>query len=330
MERLDRLRETVAATTDRANAAADTARERWATVDALFAARDRDRRLVGGALAGAVAFRLFVYLLPLFLAAISLLGLIAGLGGDATPSLGEQLGLSAYLVDSIETATEQSQRGLWALIPLALWATYSAGLGTAKVLRAAHALAWNQPMERLRKAWTGAAASLGLVVLLLGVVAGTQALRQRSDGAGLGFVVVQVVLLIGLWLVASRLLPHDPQAGLLALLPGAALVGVGVWLLHVASVYLLARRVASASALYGSLGVAAAILAWLYLLGRLLVGSAMLNASLWEQRHGPRPDHEDRADHHEQATSQATNQKSNRATNPERAAPPNRDQAPAS
>jgi uncharacterized BrkB/YihY/UPF0761 family membrane protein len=288
MERLDRLRSTVTATTEKATSATEAARERWTAVDALFAARDRDRRLVGGALAGAVAFRLFVYLLPLFLAAISLLGLIAGLGGDAAPGLGHQLGLSAYLVDSVETATEQSKRGLWALIPLALWATYSAGLGAAKVLRAAHALAWGQPVERLRRAWTGAAASLVFVLLLLAVAAGTQALRQRSEGIGLGFAVVQVAMLIGLWWVASRLLPHDPEAGWAALLPGAVLVGIGLWLLHVASVYLLARRVASASALYGSLGVAAAILAWLYLLGRLLVGSAMLNAALWDRRRDQR------------------------------------------
>jgi uncharacterized BrkB/YihY/UPF0761 family membrane protein len=95
-----------------------------------------------------------------------------------------------------------------------------------------------------------------------------------------------VALLVGLWWVASRLLPHDQAAGWRALLPGAVVVGVGVWALHVASIYLLARRVASASALYGSLGVAAAIMAWLYLLGRLLVASAMLNATLWERRAG--------------------------------------------
>lgn len=292
MERLDRLRSTVVATTDRATAAGEAARQRWAAVDVVFAARDRDSRLVGGALAGAVAFRLFVYLLPLFLAAVSLLGLIAGLGGDAAPGLGHHLGLSGYLVDSVGTAARQSQRGLWALIPLALWATYSAGLGTAKVLRAAHALAWDRPVQRLRRAWTGAVASLVFVVLVLAVVAGTQALRHRSERAGLGFALVQLVLLIGLWLVASRLLPRDPAAGYRDLLPGAVLVGIGVWGLHVASIYLLARRVASASALYGSLGVAAAILAWLYLLGRLLVASAMLNATLWE-RHRARQDPQD-------------------------------------
>jgi uncharacterized BrkB/YihY/UPF0761 family membrane protein len=288
MDGLDRLRSKVRATTNRTAAAVEAARRRWDSVDALFAAWERDSRLVGGALAGAVAFRLFVYLLPLFLAAVSLLGLTAGLGGDgAAPSAGRQLGLSGYLIDSVGTAAEESQRGLWALVPLALWAIYSAGLGTTKVLRAAHALAWDQPVQRLRKAWTGAVASLVLVVGVLAVVAGTQAVRHRSERAGLVVALVQVAVLIGLWWIASRLLPHHPAAGWRALLPGAVVVGLGVWALHVASVYLLARRVASASALYGSLGVAAAIMAWLYLLGRLLVASAMLNATLWERRRAP-------------------------------------------
>jgi membrane protein len=57
-----------------------------------------------------------------------------------------------------------------------------------------------------------------------------------------------------------------------------------MWALHMISVYALARRVESASELYGSLGVAAALLAWLYLLGRLLVASALLNSTLWERR----------------------------------------------
>jgi uncharacterized BrkB/YihY/UPF0761 family membrane protein len=289
MERFDRLRSTVTDTVERATAATDTARKRWVAVDTAFAIHDRDRRRVGGALAGAVAFRLFVYLLPLALATLSLLGVVANLGGDAGKTAGDELDLSGYLIDSVETATAQSQRGLWLLIPLALWATYTAGSGAAKVLRAAHSLAWDQPMTRLRPAWAGAAASFVLVLLALGVVAVTQALRAHSEVAGLVFGIAQVLILIGMWWVASRYLPHDPAAGWWALLPGAVLVGVGLDLLHMASAFFLARRVASASELYGSLGVAAAILAWLYLLGRLLVGSAMLNATLWERHRADQP-----------------------------------------
>jgi uncharacterized BrkB/YihY/UPF0761 family membrane protein len=61
-------------------------------------------------------------------------------------------------------------------------------------------------------------------------------------------------------------------------------VGGGVWLAHLASAFYLARRIDHASELYGSLGVAAALLAWLYIFGRLMVASAMLNATLWERR----------------------------------------------
>ena len=46
------------------------------------------------------------------------------------------------------------------------------------------------------------------------------------------------------------------------------------------------RAVASSSALYGSIGVVFAVLAWLFLLGRLLVYAATLNVVLWERRHG--------------------------------------------
>ena len=69
-------------------------------------------------------------------------------------------------------------------------------------------------------------------------------------------------------------------------MPGAVLMGVSVWLAHFLSVYYLAHQVDRASELYGSLGVAAALLAWLYVLSRLMVASAMLNASRWEQRSG--------------------------------------------
>jgi membrane protein len=175
---------------------------------------------------------------------------------------------------------------LWALIPVALWATYTAGVGTVKVLRAIHALAWRQQVPKLRRGWLAATASFGFSVVLVGLVAASQTLRERSEGAGIGFVVAEVAIFVALWWGASRALPHDPGAGWLALLPGAVLVGLGAWGLHVVSVYYLARRVASASELYGSLGVAAAILVWLYLIGRLVVAAAMLNATLWERRSG--------------------------------------------
>jgi uncharacterized BrkB/YihY/UPF0761 family membrane protein len=285
-----RLRRTIDTTVDRATTTAETARSRWTAVDVAFTVRDRDQRVVGSVLAGAIAFRLFVYLLPLFLAVVTLLGLLVSLDDAAPEEAGDGLGMSHYLVDSVATAARETNRSLWILVPVAGWAIYSAGVGAVKVLRAIHALAWGRPVERLSRSGVAAVGAFGCAVAVLAVVAATQALRERSAGLGVGFSLGEVALLVALWWVVSHALPRDPDAGWWALLPGAVLVGVGAWGLHLLSVYFLARRVASASELYGSLGVAAALLAWLYLLGRLMVASAMLNATLWERRPGPEPE----------------------------------------
>ncbi len=107
---------------------------------------------------------------------------------------------------------------------------------------------------------------------------------------GLVAALAGIVPFAALWWVISWLLPHDRRAPWTALVPGALLMGTGVWLAHLFSVYFLAHRVDKASNLYGSLGVAAALLAWLYLFGRMMVAAAMLNATLWERRSGPAPD----------------------------------------
>jgi uncharacterized BrkB/YihY/UPF0761 family membrane protein len=97
--------------------------------------------------------------------------------------------------------------------------------------------------------------------------------------AGLVLAIAAVVLYAGGWLGLSLLLPHG-DADWTALLPGAALVGVGILALHMVTVYYVAGRVGSASQLYGPIGAAVAILGWTYLVGRLTVASAVLNASL--------------------------------------------------
>jgi len=276
-------------TTERAQAEARAARRRWGAVDVAWAAFERDKRAVGSVLAGAVAFRVFIYLLPLFLSLVVLIGVVAGLDDDGPRRLGDELGMSSYVVDSVETAAEQSSRSLWVLVPLALWAVYSAGLGAAKVLRAIHALAWDQPLQRPRSGLRAAAITFLFALGAVAVVGLTQWARAHAPALGLGAVLAGIVPFVALWWLASRLLPHDPTAPWTALVPGGLLVGVSVWLAHLASALYLAHRVDSASQLYGSLGTAAALLAWLYLMGRVMVASAMLNATLWERR-APPPD----------------------------------------
>jgi len=50
-------------------------------------------------------------------------------------------------------------------------------------------------------------------------------------------------------------------------------------------VYYLAAKLTHSSLLYGTLGASAALLFGLYLVGRLVIGSAVFNAALWEKLH---------------------------------------------
>ena len=283
--RVARLRHRRLATAERATGALDAARQRSRTVDAAFRTYERDRKAVGSVLAGAVAFRMFTFLLPLSLGIVTLLGAFQALDESGPEDLGRNLGMSSYLIDSVETAASESHKALWILVPLSLWAIYTGGRGITKVMRAVSAIAWDQPVTKASNAVGAAAAALGLAAAAMVVIGGLQAGRNRSDGLGLALALLAVLAFSSLWLVAELLLPRDPRAGWTALLPGAVMVGVFAWLAHLVSVYYLAHQIDKASELYGSLGVAAAILAWLYLLSRLMVASVMLNASRWEQQH---------------------------------------------
>ena len=62
---------------------------------------------------------------------------------------------------------------------------------------------------------------------------------------------------------------------------------VGLEILKVVGAYYVPKAVASSSALYGSLGVIFALLAWLLIFGRLVVYSAVLNVVRYERKAEP-------------------------------------------
>ena len=70
---------------------------------------------------------------------------------------------------------------------------------------------------------------------------------------------------------------------------------VGVQGLHLFTVYYLAGRAERAASLYGAIGAALTLLLWLYIVARLMVGGAILNATLAGEhdRSRRRPDTDD-------------------------------------
>lgn len=257
---------------------ANAARSQHATIDASFVAVDRDRRIAAGVLAGGIAFRLFLWTLPLALIAAGVLGL---LDASVTDDAVESLGVSAAAAASVEEAAADAAGSSWWLIVAGSLLLVLAGTAAVRALELVHGAACAIPPRRARGLKSGlvfSAIGIGIVV--------THALlawaREAFDLDRSLFVLIAAVMFC-VWLLGSRwVFPYD--APLRALLPGAILVGLGTAVMEALSVYVLVPVLTKKSEVYGALGIAAAMLIWLYVLGRLIVASAIVDAALWERR----------------------------------------------
>jgi uncharacterized BrkB/YihY/UPF0761 family membrane protein len=243
----------------------------------------RDRRFGGGLLAGALAFRLFGALLPLGLLVTVALGYAAAGNRGTADDVADALGIGRSVLESIAESSKLSTGTRWTVAAFGIVALLAAAVSAARAIRAAHSLAWTGGVERMRRPlW----AALVLVAVLF-VFAGVWWLlaRARADlgAAGVVLSVVAAPVFFAVWLGVATLLPHG-DAPWTALVPGAIVVGAGVQALHLLTVLFVAGRLERASAAYGSFGAALTILVWLYVLSRVIVASAMLNAELWQRR----------------------------------------------
>jgi uncharacterized BrkB/YihY/UPF0761 family membrane protein len=253
------------------------ARGRHTSVDASFHLIERDRRIAASVLAGGIAFRLFLWLLPL--------SLILG-GALGFTSNGEEIahdaGLTAAAADAVGEAVDDAGEGRWALLVIGVGALLWTSTWSVVALRRVYALVWNVPPPRSRNPLIQALAFSGVCSILLLIPAGSAWLRDLLGRPGIIIPLLAVGAFFGVWLWVSDWLPHG-DAPLRALVPGALLAAVGMQAIHLFTAFYVAVKLERASALYGGLGLAATFLFILYIVGRLIVASALVNEELWRR-----------------------------------------------
>jgi membrane protein len=264
-----------------ARARAEARRESVPLIGATFDVVERDSAIGGGILAGALAYRLFFFLLPLALVAVGALGALTEATGRSAESLGEAAGMSGLVTGSVADAIEDeaSWYALLAGVPILVWVSS----GLVRVLAGIHRLAWGVSARGSRPSLRVTIAFTAAVLVCVAVVAFAVSALDRSGVEGLAGVLLVGAVFAAAWLALTMRLPH-PGAAWTALLPGAALFGLGVQALHLFNGYFVAPLVEGKQDIYGVLGVAAALLFSLYLGGRLIVATAVLDATLWERR----------------------------------------------
>jgi uncharacterized BrkB/YihY/UPF0761 family membrane protein len=282
--RLARLRSWATSKADQAAVSARAARQGHASVDIGFRLADRDKEVAAAVLAGGVAYRFFFWLLSCFLFLTGGLGF--GDGHRVTDTVTAS-GLNPQVAHALTDSWRTAQQSRWWLLLVGAWLVLWTGYMAAKALALVHAVVWDLSPPRVKHRLQSSLAFTVAAFSLPAAMAGARWVREQSPGYGITATIAVALVPLVFWIVASRWLPHA-DVGWLGLLPGAVLFAAGVEALHLFTVFYLDPKLNHATELYGVLGIAATILFWLYITGRLVVAAAMLNASLYE-RHSSEP-----------------------------------------
>jgi uncharacterized BrkB/YihY/UPF0761 family membrane protein len=261
----------------------EESRSRFTPVDVAFRAYERDRLASGPIVAGALSYRLFLWLIPYTLVLVVTIGFFADLANSQPEKVAKDAGLPAYLAATVAESTAQSQTARWLLLLAGLWTLLLATRSVAKTLRSGFAMAWRVPIPR--NGTTRVTGTVGVTLIAL-TLAGMLAagLRARTSGPALLIMALMILAYVVAWVWISIQLPH-PVVPWRVHIPGALLMAVGAQALYLISVLWYMPHAERASSAYGALEIAILLLGWLFIISRLAVVSPVLNAVLWERRH---------------------------------------------
>jgi uncharacterized BrkB/YihY/UPF0761 family membrane protein len=262
-------------------ASAEAARADRSSVDIGFTLVERDSAIGGGLLAGALAYRFFVLLLPSALLFVSGLGLYADTVEKSPAEVARDAGLHGLIASHVASTASSDAR--WIVFVLMVPAVLFALVKLQRAIAIVHAIVWHGTARGVRITPQGVGL-LGAALLLIVAAAEVVGWIRRQDQlGGTSALVVYVAIVGGAWLLVSLRLPHG-DVRWPALVPGALLVGFGLLFVNVFNVYVTTRLVEDQANTYGALGIAAALLFSLVLVGRVIVVSAELNAALEDRR----------------------------------------------
>ncbi|MGI8662132.1 MAG: YihY/virulence factor BrkB family protein [Acidimicrobiales bacterium] len=261
-------------------------RSRHPWFDLVMAVQERYGELQGGIVAGSVTLSLFLSLFPLLLFATAIVGYLSVSRGDLAGDVASGLGLKGQAVTTVSDAIAAAQRSRRTATIIGLAGLLWAGLGAVTSMQVAVDRAWQAKDRGLRGKLSALGWLGGLVIWLVVSLGATAVTLTILPGwaAPLGLL-VSLGGYVALFWWTFKVLGSTP-VGWRPLLPGAVAAGVGFQVLTTLGAWIVPITVARSSALYGSIGVVFALLAWLFFFGRLIVYASVLNVVVYERKVG--------------------------------------------
>ena len=240
---------------------------------------ERDRESAGSVVGSAIAFRLFLFFVPLLLFVVGVAGFLASAVDDEDL---DEVGITGTLAVQINTALTQPSSTRWIAVFVGLVGMATTGRSLSRVLVAASCLAWRMPVKP-----KSSVRLIGAIVGLVFCIALVSGIVNRlRAGLGLAVVGVSFIAVVAVyaaaWVLLSMLLPRattDPGA----LLPGALLVSLTMAGMQAVSQLYLPNQISRASELYGAIGTTIVTLGWFFILGRAMMLAMSINAVVYER-----------------------------------------------
>lgn len=245
----------------------------------------RFNQLNGRANAAAITLYGFLALFALTLLAVAVVGFIDADRQNVAEHIVEFLGVTGAAAKTVTDAVDRARQTREVASIVGLLGLVWTGSGFALAIANSYDVAWRVPHRATRERILGLGWLFGFGVIITVSVYITTFIEK------LPIAVSPLVFLAGaavntvLWLWTSWVLPNR-RVPWRAVLPAAVVGGVAFEVLKIAGGIIVPRLVAKSSALYGTIGVVFALLAWLLILGRLVVMMTVLEVMGWERKHG--------------------------------------------
>ena len=259
---------------------------RWPWFGVVLDVQKRFGELQGGQIAAFVTLSFFLSLFPLLLMATAVLGFVASGNGDVTGTIIDKLGLTDKAADTVRDAMAAAERGKTSASIIGFAGLLWSSLGVVSSMQAAIDRAWQTKGRGIKDKLFAIEWLIGAGILLAASIAVTGLVVAVLPGwaAPVGILITVALNVLLFWWTFQIL--GNTKVGWRPLLPGALLAGIGFEVLTTLGAYYVPRAVASSSALYGSIGIVFALIAWLFFFGRLVVYSSILNVVLYERDAG--------------------------------------------
>ncbi|MGH9245753.1 MAG: YihY/virulence factor BrkB family protein [Acidimicrobiales bacterium] len=262
----------------------DALGERWPRLGVALAVQERFGEVGGGPLAGSITLSTFLSIFPLALVGISVVGFLSVNEDDFIDNVLDALGLTGAIAEVFTDAIDAAANSRRTASIVGLLGLLWAGLAVVGSLSFALNSVWQVKGRGLRDRLFGLAWLVGTLVLIFSGLALSGLGALLPGPAWLVAFPIGVLLYTAMFWWLFRVIGNIPVSWR-RLLPGAVLAGVGFQVLNTLS-GIIVPSLLRGSALYGSIGAVFAIIAWLFIFGRLVVYAAVLNVILFERFHG--------------------------------------------